>query len=114
VILHTPTGGRLSANYVEIAKATLHLDNGEVRWDPVDFSYGPVKGTATDFACRAPRVQSPNAMHLRQCWAGESQFAGKVRLASPSPARKRNPRVPTHFAVVQMERGLRNLNIVGQ
>jgi len=35
------------ANYVEIAKATLHLDNGEVRWDPVDFSYGPVKGTAS-------------------------------------------------------------------
>ncbi|MGA2049889.1 MAG: AsmA family protein, partial [Terracidiphilus sp.] len=34
------------ANHVEIAQATLHLDNGETRWDPVVFSYGPVKGTA--------------------------------------------------------------------
>jgi hypothetical protein len=35
------------ANHVEIAQATLHLDNGETRWDPVVFSYGPVKGTAS-------------------------------------------------------------------
>jgi hypothetical protein len=35
------------ANHVEIAQATLHLGNGELRWDPVAFSYGPVKGTAS-------------------------------------------------------------------
>jgi len=35
------------ANHVEISQATLHLDQGEMRWDPVGFSYGPVKGTAT-------------------------------------------------------------------
>jgi len=36
------------ANHVEIALATLQLDpGGAVRWDPVGFSYGPVKGTAT-------------------------------------------------------------------
>jgi hypothetical protein len=35
------------ANYVEITQATLHLGNGEIRWDPVAFTYGPVKGTAT-------------------------------------------------------------------
>jgi len=35
------------ANHVEIAQATLHLDNGETRWEPVAFSYGPVKGTAS-------------------------------------------------------------------
>jgi uncharacterized protein involved in outer membrane biogenesis len=35
------------ANHVEIAQATLHLNNGEARWDPVVFSYGPVKGTAS-------------------------------------------------------------------
>ena len=35
------------ANHVEIAQATLHLGNGEARWDPVVFSYGPVKGTAS-------------------------------------------------------------------
>jgi len=31
------------ANHVEIAQATLHLDNGET--GDRDFSYGPVKGT---------------------------------------------------------------------
>ena len=35
------------ANRVRIAQATLHLGNGELRWDPVAFTYGPVKGTAT-------------------------------------------------------------------
>jgi hypothetical protein len=35
------------ANHVEIAKATLHIDPGGLRWDPVDFSYGPIKGTAS-------------------------------------------------------------------
>jgi hypothetical protein len=34
------------ANHVEISTAALHLDNGEARWDPVVFAYGPVKGTA--------------------------------------------------------------------
>ena len=36
---------------VELASATLHLADGTLRWDPVEFSYGPVadavKGTAT-------------------------------------------------------------------
>jgi hypothetical protein len=35
------------ANHVEIAQAILHLENGNMRWDPVVFSYGPVKGTAS-------------------------------------------------------------------
>jgi hypothetical protein len=35
------------ANHVQISQATLHLGNGEIRWDPVAFSYGPVKGTAS-------------------------------------------------------------------
>jgi hypothetical protein len=35
------------ASQVEIAQATLHVGNGELRWDPVVFSYGPVKGTAS-------------------------------------------------------------------
>ena len=35
------------ANHVEIAEATLHLYDGEMSWDPIDFSYGPVKGTAS-------------------------------------------------------------------
>jgi hypothetical protein len=35
------------ASHVEIDQATLHVGNGELRWDPVIFSYGPVKGTAS-------------------------------------------------------------------
>ncbi len=35
------------AHGVDIAQATLHLGNGEFRWDPVEFAYGPVKGTAS-------------------------------------------------------------------
>ena len=35
------------ASPVEIAQATLHVGQGELRWDPVVFSYGPVKGTAS-------------------------------------------------------------------
>jgi hypothetical protein len=35
------------ANHVEIATATLRIDPGGVSWESVDFSYGPVKGTAS-------------------------------------------------------------------
>lgn len=35
------------ANPVVISTATLHLSNGQTRWNPVDFSYGRVKGTAS-------------------------------------------------------------------
>jgi hypothetical protein len=35
------------ASHVLISQATLHLDNTALRWDPVVFSYGPVKGTAS-------------------------------------------------------------------
>ena len=51
------------ANHVEIARATLHLDSGEARWDAVDFSYGPVKGTAIltlPADCQAPLPCAPN------------------------------------------------------
>jgi hypothetical protein len=34
-------------NSVLISQATLHLTAGELRWEPVVFSYGPVKGTAS-------------------------------------------------------------------
>ncbi len=47
---------------VEISQATLHLAAGELRWDPVVFSYGPVKGTASitlPAACDAPQPCSP-------------------------------------------------------
>ena len=50
------------ANPVEISQATLHLDSDEFRWDPVIFSYGPVKGTASltlPAVCEAPKSCPP-------------------------------------------------------
>ena len=35
------------ANHVEIAQAVLHLGGDAIVWDPVEFSDGPVKGTAS-------------------------------------------------------------------
>jgi hypothetical protein len=35
------------ANPVLISQATLHLEDGQSRWEPVVFSYGPVKGTGS-------------------------------------------------------------------
>jgi AsmA family len=35
------------ANRVQISQAVLNLDSGNLRWDPVVFAYGPVKGTAS-------------------------------------------------------------------
>ena len=34
------------ATAVQISQATLHLSGGAIRWDPVEFTYGPLKGTA--------------------------------------------------------------------
>jgi len=47
------------ANHVEIAQATLHLGQGQIRWDPVEFSYGPVKGTATLAAVEVCATPTP-------------------------------------------------------
>jgi hypothetical protein len=49
-------------NPVGISQATLHLAPGELRWDPVVFSYGPLKGTATlslPVACEASESCAP-------------------------------------------------------
>jgi hypothetical protein len=35
------------ASHVVIAEATLNLSRGLIRWDPVVFTYGPLKGTAS-------------------------------------------------------------------
>jgi nucleotide-binding universal stress UspA family protein len=35
------------ANHLQITDAILHLEPGVLRWDPVTFTYGTVKGTAT-------------------------------------------------------------------
>jgi hypothetical protein len=51
------------ANAVQISQATLHIAAGELRWEPVVFSYGPIKGTATltvPAACEAPLACPPS------------------------------------------------------
>jgi AsmA family len=35
------------ADHVVVNQATLHIENGDLRWDPVDFTYGPLKATAS-------------------------------------------------------------------
>jgi hypothetical protein len=35
------------ANHLTISQATLHFENGGLRWDPVAFSYGLIDGTAS-------------------------------------------------------------------
>ena len=35
------------AGHLQIAQATLNLAPGQIRWDPVAFTYGPLKGTGT-------------------------------------------------------------------
>jgi hypothetical protein len=50
------------ANPVEISSATLHLENDGVRWDPVAFSYGLVKGSGTleiPATCEVPQGCPP-------------------------------------------------------
>jgi hypothetical protein len=47
---------------VQISQATLHLGGKDVRWDPVAFSYGPLKGTGTlqiPAPCEAPAQCQP-------------------------------------------------------
>jgi len=67
-------------------------------------------------ACRALASRSPKCKSKPgQAGLGRVAVCRQSQARRPlSPARKRIHRVPTHFAVVQMERGLRNLNIVGQ
>ena len=50
------------ANHVEFSQAMLHLEGGGMRWDPVAFSYGPVKGTANltlPAVCDGPKPCAP-------------------------------------------------------
>jgi hypothetical protein len=50
------------ANAVMISTATAHFDGGATRWDPVVFSYGPVKGSANVSVprnCTAPQPCLP-------------------------------------------------------
>jgi hypothetical protein len=47
------------ANAVEIADATVHVDDGIVRWEPVNFTYGPLKGLAVLTVPKACEASEP-------------------------------------------------------
>jgi hypothetical protein len=67
------------ANHVQISQATLHLDASELRWGPVVFSYGPVKGTASlavPLHCDGPEPCPPHfEMHFGDLDAATLQTA---------------------------------------
>jgi hypothetical protein len=67
------------ANSVQISTATLHFENNLARWDPIAFTYGPVKGTATLFVpptCDVPAPCPPQfALHFGTLDAAELQAA---------------------------------------
>ncbi|MGB7547623.1 MAG: hypothetical protein WBM14_07735, partial [Terracidiphilus sp.] len=67
------------AGHVEIAQATLHLGGEALVWDPVVFSYGPVKGTASlqvPLACAPDALCPPQLeMHFAELDAGKLQAA---------------------------------------
>jgi hypothetical protein len=85
------------ANHLLISQATLHLGDGDTRWDPVVFSYGPVKGTASltlpATPCAAPQSCTPKfAVQFSQLDASALQAAilgaqQKVTLISTLLAR---------------------------
>ncbi len=54
------------ANHLEITDATLHLESGGLRWDPVVFSYGPIKGTASLILPQACPTQKSSPLCLAQ------------------------------------------------
>jgi hypothetical protein len=51
-------------NAVQISQATLHIDSGAVSWDPVVFSYGPLKGTASLTQPAACEASMPCVPHF--------------------------------------------------
>jgi hypothetical protein len=57
------------ATAVEISQATLHLGGGMITWDPVAFSYGPLKGSAR--------------MEIPVCGAEETPCTPTVNLEFP-------------------------------
>jgi len=55
------------ADHVVVSQATLHIENGDLRWNPVDLTYGPLKATAslTLPSICAPGQHPPSPCHAQ-------------------------------------------------
>jgi hypothetical protein len=66
-------------NHVELAQAVLHLGGGAIVWDPVQFSDGPVTGTASlrvPLACETGHACLPQLdLHFAELDAADLQAA---------------------------------------
>jgi hypothetical protein len=61
------------AGHVVVDNATLHIANRDLRWDPVEFTYGPLKGTAS---LTLPSACEPQQAPQQPCRAQfQIQFA---------------------------------------
>lgn len=61
------------AGHVVVNAATLHIANRDLRWDPVEFTYGPLKGTA---GLTLPAACVPEQTSQQPCRAQfQMQFA---------------------------------------
>lgn len=75
------------ANHVEISEATLHLDRGEMNWDPVVFSYGLLKGTASlGIPSDCPASQPAGEATPEPCTAQFQLHFGEVDSAAVETA----------------------------
>ena len=54
------------AGHVVVNNATLHIENHNLQWDPVEFSYGPLKGTGS---LTLPAVCGPEQTPQQPCRA---------------------------------------------
>ncbi len=82
------------ANHVVISEATLHLDNGNLSWDPVAFTYGPLKGTASvaiPLDCAADQAE-PQA-------AAQSAAQSATQLASQTANRSEQQACRAQFQI---------------
>ena len=105
------------ANHVQISQATLHFEDGQIRWDPVAFSFGPLKGAASlamlkiagggKNACRNSTWNSTNWTPLpcnRRSWVranpARSSLISSTGSGSPTPRpcprpRERSRQIPS-------------------
>jgi hypothetical protein len=68
------------ANHLLISEATLHLDNGNLSWDPVAFTYGLLKGTASvaiPSDCPADQAEPQAATQAANQLASQTANQGK-------------------------------------